>query len=166
MRRLIALFATATVSLFLLDVSTTLPTTSTALLEDKTTTHASVNCLERRGTRGRWVQSWDYARRSNYTVYGSYNLAHVATQRFQPTDDMPFRKATSWMWQDDECPVHEVSLKQFCQACRKLDLTRFLMIGDSLTFQFVFSLLSLLGFPPRNRRWSFNGMIEPLQYHV
>jgi hypothetical protein len=151
---------------------------SSSSLSEETSLLSSVSssCLESRGIHGHWVQYWDYANRTNYKMHGSYTNWHVASQNFRATTQQPFRLATSWKWQEDsssddndddkknvECPIHEISLPGFCQACADLDITRLLILGDSLSIEFMYSILSLLGFPPQGRRTSFNGIQRPFR---
>jgi len=119
-------------------------------------------CLERRGTSGRWIQDWDYANRSSYPNHGSYSTWHLADQNFTKTPDQPYRLAMSYRWIDDECPVHEVDIEDFCGACVALGIHQILVLGDSLNIEFVQSLQSLLGFPPEGRRaTAFNARFKP-----
>jgi len=117
-------------------------------------------CTTKRGSNGKWVQDWAYAKRFTYELEGSYTNWHVASQKFQPTREQPYRLATSWRWEDYRCPVMEISLLGFCHVAAKLDVTRILILGDSLSIQFGISFLSLLRFPPRGRRTSFNGILK------
>jgi hypothetical protein len=48
--------------------------------------------------------------------------------------------------------MHEVSLSDFCQACHDLGIDQVLAVGDSLSIEFMHSLQSLLGFPPKGLR--------------
>ena len=105
-------------------------------------------CLERRGTRGRWIQDWDYANRSSYPN----PFPHLADQNFTRTPSQPYRLATSYRWIDDECPIQEVNVEKFCAACVVLGIHQILVLGDSLNISFITSLQSLLGFPPEGRR--------------
>lgn len=128
---------------------------------DHNETRRRNDCRTIRGNVGHWVQDFEYATTHQYPVYGSYNKWHVVTQNFRPTNATPFRWATTWKWQDDICPVPTISMDAFCRVCYRLNLTRILLVGDSLTFQFLFSLLSLLGYPPQGRQYTFNGMLQP-----
>jgi hypothetical protein len=85
----------------------------------------------------------------------------VASVNFKPTPSQPFRLATSWRWQDYKCPMREITLQGFCKVAAKLDITRVLILGDSLSIQFGISMLSLLGSPPRGRQTSFNAILKP-----
>ena len=116
-----------------------------------------------RGSSGKWIYDLDYANRTNYIIksIGAANWA-IAANNFQATKEQPFRFATTWRWQDETCPVHEATLSKFCQTASKLNLTRFLIVGDSLSSEFFFSLRSLLGYPPSPREASFNGRYKPL----
>ena len=119
-------------------------------------------CLERRGTSGRWIQDWEYANRSSYPNYGSYSTWHLAEKNFTPTPSQPYRLATSYRWIDDECPIHEVDVEDFCGTCVALGIHQILFLGDSLNIEFVQSLQSLLGFPPEGRRaTAFNARFRP-----
>ena len=118
-------------------------------------------CIDERGSNGRWVQDWSYAERSNYELQNSYTNWHVASVNFKPTPSQPFRLATSWRWQDYKCPMREIVLQGFCKVAAKLDITRVLILGNSLSIQFGISMLSLLGSPPRGRQTSFNGILKP-----
>ena len=117
------------------------------------------------GSSGRWVLDYDYANRSNYPNHGSYSTWHLAAQNFTPTPDQPYRLAASYRWEDDnfQNKLREVSLIEFCTACHKLGITRILSLGDSLTAEFVQSLVSLLGFPPQgNAAKRFNARLRPI----
>ena len=98
--------------------------------------YSSEVCLERRGTRGRWVLDWGYANRSAYPNHGSYSHWHRAYQNFTATPSQPYRLATAYRWVDDECPVREVDLIGFCRACAVLGIDRILVLGDSLNIEF------------------------------
>lgn len=144
-----------------LNVST-MNNNSTATEEIRPEEPSSVRCLDRRGDDGKWVQDWDYANRTHYNVYGSYDNWHVAEHKFKSTSSaFPYRWATTWRWDDANCPVQEISYDSFCRVCWELNLTRFLFVGDSLSVQFLFSLLSLIGYPPKNGQFSFRGMLKP-----
>jgi hypothetical protein len=161
-----ALLYLSVVVLPLADVSSvTVPTVSVQTTNAHSTSTSFKNqqaagaavCLNQRGSSGTWVQDWDYANRTDYPNYSTYSTWHIAAQNFTPTPDQPFRLATSWRWQDDQCPVREIALDRFCDACQSLGVTRVLMVGDSFTMMFAQSLLSLLGFPLRDWQATFNG---------
>jgi len=119
-------------------------------------------CLLERGSSGQWIQDWDYANRSSYLNFGSYSTWHLAASNFTPTPEQPFRLATSYRWEDDSCPLQEVNYGDFCQACYRLHIHQVLVMGDSLSIEFLQSLQSLLGFPPTGRRaHSFNARFRP-----
>jgi len=119
-------------------------------------------CLEHSGSSGRWIQDWAYANKSWYPNHGSYKNWHLAEAQFVATPFQPRRPATAYRWVDDACPVREVNLIEFCDACRALGIDRILTLGDSLSIQFVQSLQSLLGFPPEGRRaWGFKARLWP-----
>jgi hypothetical protein len=120
------------------------------------------SCLYQRGYIGRWVQDWDFANRTYYPNHGSYSNWHLADQNFTSTANQPFRLATSYRWIDDKCPIHEVNLEEFCNACLTLHISQILIMGDSLSIQFTQALQSLLGFPPIGRRaTNFNARFSP-----
>jgi hypothetical protein len=122
----------------------------------------SHKCKSMRGEAGKWVQDWEYAERANYPVHGSYNDWYVHAQKFRPTLETPFRWATTWRWEDEECPVHEISLDAFCRVSWQLNLTRYLFMGDSLTIQFLLSMLSLLGLSPKKEANPFQKLQKPI----
>lgn len=119
------------------------------------------DCRALRGSSGTWVQDWNYSNRSDYPNHGSYGSFHLAQQNFTPTPEQPFRLATSWRWQDDSCPISEISKDAFCAVCYELGVTRVLVVGDSFSMMFKHSLLSLLGSPPSKGQTSFNGCLRP-----
>lgn len=145
------------ISLLLFDIFNIHPSISRNYSSQSTRKEGEV-CTTERGSNGRWLQDWAYANRFAYELEGSYTNWHLASQNFKPTPEQPYRLATSWRWQDYKCPVMETSLLGFCLVAAKLDITRILILGDSLSIQFGISFLSLLGFPPRGRRTSFNGI--------
>ena len=129
-----------------------------------------------RGTLGHWVLDFNYSRRSDYPNYGSYSTWHIAARNFRATPEQPFRLAASYRWVDTSSsasflekdtvpgygPLREVSLKDFCTACYTLNITKIILLGDSLSNQFRISLNSLLGFPLRaENAHSFNFHLEP-----
>jgi len=120
-------------------------------------------CLHRRGTSGRWIQDWEYANRSHYPSHLTFDASWgMADQNFTPTPSQPYRLATSYRWLDDECPVSEVNISNFCNACLDLHVDQILVLGDSLSTEFIQSLSSLLGFPPVGRRaTAFQGRYIP-----
>jgi hypothetical protein len=114
------------------------------------------------GQRGRWIQDWEYARRTSYPNDGSYSNWHIAAQQFRPTPQQPFRLATSWYWHDEYRPLHLIDKAGFCTVSQSLNITRLLILGDSLSIQFHRSLLSLLGHGPRGRKASrFQAIFNP-----
>uniref|UniRef100_A0A7S0KXR5 Trichome birefringence-like C-terminal domain-containing protein n=1 Tax=Asterionellopsis glacialis TaxID=33640 RepID=A0A7S0KXR5_9STRA len=129
-----------------------------------------------RGSSGRWVLDYNYSERTDYANHGSYSTWHIAAQNFTPTSEQPHRLAQSYRWEDDSQPkmfngtatpgygpLREISLHNFCLACHKLDVTRIISLGDSLSAQFMQSLTSLLGFPPQGRAATrFNARLRPL----
>ena len=123
------------------------------------TPRAVGSCFHDRGKSGKWVLDWDYGNRSSYVVRGTYTDWHIASQRFRPTPQQPSRLAASYRWDDDKCPVHEVTLDKFCHICAALNVNKILILGDSLSAEFGMSLLSLLGqdfpvaFNPLFKRW-------------
>lgn len=128
-----------------------------------------------RGSSGRWILDFNYSYRHDYPNYGSYSTWHIAAQNFTPTNEQPYRLAASYRWVDDSHPkllngtaapgygpLREISLDEFCAACHKLNISRILSLGDSLSNQFKQSLLSLLGFPPQGRAATgFNANLRP-----
>uniref|UniRef100_A0A7S4K9D2 Uncharacterized protein n=1 Tax=Odontella aurita TaxID=265563 RepID=A0A7S4K9D2_9STRA len=138
----------------------------------------SKSCVDRRGSSGRWVQDWSYANRTSYPNHGSYTNWHVAEQNFTPTTSQPHRLATSYRWIDDDedCPVSEVNLSRFCDACYDLGISQILILGDCLSTEFAKSLQSLLGFPPMGIRatefkmgfkpWGMDCPSEPGRSHM
>lgn len=98
-----------------------------------------------RGTSGKWVKDWNFAKRAGYihansiTEWGISNLTLETALK---------RNATAWKWIDDNSPVTEISLDGFCKVCHHLDITRLFIVGDSLSRGFRFSLEALLGIPP------------------
>ena len=153
--------SSVSVSLQTMAMTTTTTTTTVAT----TTTDSKIDppsCLYHRGRTGQWKLDWDYANRSDYRNHGSYADWHLADQNFTATPAQPFRLATAYRWIDDKCPVHEVNLKGFCDACLELQINQILIMGDSLSIQFTQALQSLLGFPPVRRRANvFNARFRP-----
>ena len=139
--------------------STSPPSGAKTETKEERSVAAKDNCLELRGSSGRWVQDWQYANRSQYRSHGSYGTDHLASQLFTPSKETPFRLSTSWRWQDDNCPVSEITNRGFCRVCEKLGVTRILILGDSLNLQFTMALKSLLGFSPKSG-YGFNGQLR------
>ena len=98
-----------------------------------------------RGTSGKWVKDWNYAKRAGYIHTNSLSEWGVKNQTLETA---LMRNATAWKWIDDHSPVTEISLDGFCKVCHHLDITRILIVGDSLARGFRQSLESLLGLPP------------------
>jgi hypothetical protein len=122
-----------------------------------------VDCKTARGKSGRWVQDWDMANRTHYALKSTYTNWHEAERDFAPSPDEPFRWPTSWKWQDDHCPVAELSSRnEFCDVIWELDIRRFLIIGDSLSIEFGISFMSLLGQVPN--RPKFNSMFRNFEF--
>jgi len=106
-------------------------------------------CILERGWSGKWVLDWDYAKRTDYPMHGSYADFHIPQQNFTPSAEQPYRLATAWTWHDDSgCPIIETTLDSMCHICSILGITKILVVGDSLSYEFRTSLLSLLGSPP------------------
>jgi hypothetical protein len=127
------------------------PTSS--LSEMPTTTPAvssAPDCLTSRGSSGRWIQDWQYANRTNYIKpnQAAHYKWHTGSRLFKATPEQPFRYATSFRWEDDHCPVSEISRDGFCATCCKLGISRLLILGDSMSSEFHQSMLGLLGFDP------------------
>ena len=142
-------------------VSTTANTTKNN--DDTAAINGFLNCLERRGNSGTWVLDWDYANQTDYTMLGSYSGNwHVANEIFRPSPGHPFRSATAWKWQDDHCPVHLLTHPEtFCQVSRQLNISRYAILGDSMSCQFFMSLLHLLQMNIPKRRTTFRGIMRP-----
>ena len=102
----------------------------------------------RRGTSGKWVKDWNYAKRAGYIH--TYSLSEWGVKN-QTLETALMRNATAWKWIDDHSPVTEISLDGFCKVCHHLDITRILIVGDSMARSFRQSLESLLGLPPGYR---------------
>jgi hypothetical protein len=114
------------------------------------------------GQRGRWIQDWEYAKRTSYPNHGSYSDWHIAAQQFRPTPQQPFRLATSWYWHDEHRPLHLIDKAGFCNVSQSLNITRILILGDSLSIEFHRSLLSLLGHGPNHPKASrFQAIFQP-----
>jgi hypothetical protein len=73
---------------------------------------------------------------------------HIGSRLFKATPEQPFRYATSFRWEDEHCPVSEISRDGFCDTCYKLGISRILILGDSMSSEFHQKLLGLLGFDP------------------
>ena len=133
---------------------------SVATTSTTAATNASFNCLEQRGMSGKWILDWDYANQTDYTMLGSYSGTwHLANELFRPSPDHPFRSATAWIWQDDNCPVHLLTDPNgFCQVSKQLNISRYAILGDSMACQFFMSLLHLLKMNVPKRRTTFNGI--------
>jgi hypothetical protein len=127
--------------------------------------HNHNNCQLLRGEAGQWIQDWEYAKRANHQfqpVKGPHAAWHAQARNLRPTPETPFRWSTTWRWQDEACPVQELSsLDAFCRVSWQLNLTRFLFLGDSMSMQTMVSLLSLVGRPPVEREYSAWGINQP-----
>lgn len=114
--------------------------------KDEKVKKEQVNLL--RGIDGQWVQDWDYARRTAYVdhiLFHTLGISQKNTKQYSLETALS-REATSWKWLDANAPVTEINLDGFCKVCMELDITRILIIGDSLSRDFRRSLEALLGF--------------------
>ena len=116
-------------------------------------------CLSKRGSSGRWILDWDYAATAQYQTIGSMPPAVIANDRYKPTPEEPFRRASAFKWQDDyaqDCPFslllqtpegdRNASLADFCRTCQMLNIDQIWVAGDSLSEAFSHSLRAQLGF--------------------
>ena len=116
----------------------------------------AMHCLTKQGSNGFWVQDWNYSANVQYDTYPNpvtissqvewqKRRERYAQQRFGPTIDAPYRWATSWRWEDKECPIEElITLHGLCELCYTMNISRIHVVGDSMSGTFVSSLLSLV----------------------
>jgi hypothetical protein len=102
--------------------------------------------LPKRGIEGTWVQDWEYSNRTDY-------INHEEQSHWGFPDD-GYRKTipncgSSYRWEDFNSPVTEISLNGFCQVASELNVTRLLIVGDSMSQNFHKSLVSLLHIAPK-----------------
>ena len=102
--------------------------------------------LSNRGIEGEWVQDWEYANRTDY-------INHEEQERWGFPDDgyrKPLRSfGSSWRWEDYNSPVAEISKNGFCQVAFELNVTRLLVVGDSMSQNFHKAFVSLLRIAPK-----------------
>lgn len=116
-----------------------------------------------RGTSGKWIQDWDYAKRNTFIDHVRfYTWGLRGTPDFSIETSLR-RNATSYKWVDDNAPLTEISLDGFCQVAYHLNISRVLIIGDSLSQDFRRSLEAHLGFthPGKHR---IKSLFEQLVY--
>lgn len=116
-------------------------------------------CLHERGHDGWWVQDWDYASTAQYGNMPVTNKSEVfrAHRNFVPTEEQPYRWATSWRWVDETCPVQLVALEGFCRVCNDLNISLVYVLGDSLqaAASFLYLPPRALGLSPQGWKFTF-----------
>ena len=105
-------------------------------------------CRHIRGRFGRWVQDMMLAPKMQYKTPLNH-LYGKADSSFQPTEQMPFRRSTTFKWEPTEFPfcgvVELMTVERLCEALESLDIVRLFMVGDSLQQSHAYSLWKLLG---------------------
>ena len=116
-----------------------------------------------RGTSGKWIQDWDYAKRNAFIDHVRfYTWGLKGTSDFSIETSLR-RNATSYKWVDDNAPITEISLDGFCQVAYHLNITRVLIMGDSLSQDFRRSLEAHLGFTHPGKH-EIRSLFEQLVY--
>jgi hypothetical protein len=101
-----------------------------------------------RGQVGQWIKDPEFALQNSF-------LERVQARDFglNDTDEAAlFANSTLWKWEDSNSPVTTISRSGFCQVCYHLNVTRVMIIGDSLSAQFRVALEGLLGYPPTQKQ--------------
>lgn len=107
-------------------------------------------CLWKAGADGAWVQDWDFAREhGQYERWAYPNGPYVAGHdgAFRPSPDSPFLWRTSFRWVDSssDCSVDIMTRERLCEVLAKLDASRMLFFGDSLTRGMYTAFMNKLG---------------------
>ena len=109
--------------------------------------HDKTMCRNLRGRVGRWVHDLEYAAKAQYN-----NLLQVyagkAEQLFEPSVLHPYRKPTTYRYEDTQypsCTPELFNVEGFCEVMGEMEMPRMMFVGDSLTFQFSQSVWKLLG---------------------
>lgn len=110
----------------------------------------SDECLWKAGADGTWVQDWSFAREhGQYERWAYPNGPYVAghDRAFRPSSDSPFLWRTSFRWVDSssDCPVDIMTRERLCEVLAKLDASRMLFFGDSLTRAMYTAFMNKLG---------------------
>ena len=107
---------------------------------------ASFESITQRGVEGRWVLDWEYSNRTDYINHEEQSLGGFPDDGYRKTIST---MGSSWRWEDFNSPVTEISLNGFCQVVSAINITRLLVVGDSMAQTFHKSLLSLLHIAPK-----------------
>ena len=116
-----------------------------------------------RGTSGKWVQDWNYARRNAFIDHVRFYTWGLRETKDFSIETSLQRNATSYKWIDDNALVTEITLDGFCQVAYHLNITRVLIIGDSLSQDFRRSLEAHLGFSHPGKH-EIKSLFEQLVY--
>lgn len=121
--------------------------------QQSSNTTPSSSCMHVLGKSGTWIQDWDFA--EHYGQYSSPLVippgphARSTWGKFQPSRDAPFRWESSWKWHDysaEDCQIdYIVSAEKLRDVLHRLQVTRVLFFGDSLTQSQAKALLNKLG---------------------
>lgn len=105
-------------------------------------------CSSLRGRMGHWEQNLAIAPQLQYRTPLNHYFG-FADRRFQPTDDVPYRKPTTYSWVDDAttstCPISIQTLDSFCDTTFRLGVKRVFVLGDLVSNSMAFSLYKILG---------------------
>jgi len=97
------------------------------------------DCANIRGRLGTWKYDKTYANRSHYKTKWILSEQYLSG---------PYNHS-SYVWNDAEpsCDIQEMNLPGLCQALTSLNMTRILVLGDSMEFMRLKSFYNLLGLP-------------------
>lgn len=108
---------------------------------------AQSDCRYLRGRVGSWTTDMLLAPNMQYSNAVDGYLG-CADENFAPTAQEPFRKPTTFRWNEEiwaKCPTNLVTKGILCDQMSRLGLTRILFVGDHTTMTQAISLASILG---------------------
>ena len=121
-------------------------------LKNRPTHSQEVDCLEARGTYGRWEQDLEYSSRVQYIpIMGFRQKKHKRQQnkRLQQGLNTSFLPQRVQAWKETrfpQCSFQIMTRQGFCFVLQKLGIQNVYMAGDSMMQAMYISLLGLLGF--------------------
>eukprot|EP00978_Attheya_sp_CCMP212_P048575 scaffold544683_cov67-Attheya_sp.AAC.1 len=141
------------VLLFILTADETVLHLHLPLVGEEATTTATTtkevvpNCLEVRGSSGKWIHDLSYATEAQYNSTLD-EQAGDASRRFKPSSGtVPYLPASTYRWQDtfESCQTALFTRDGICKVLHQLNITRVFFVGDSLSFMMVQSFWKLFG---------------------
>ena len=104
-------------------------------------------CRQLRGRLGRWTRDMALAPSMQYVTPIRHYVGE-ADLRFEPSDELPFRRSSTFRWEEEifpTCGAQMMTIENLCFALAEIDIDRIFLVGDSSSMNHAQSLWKLLG---------------------